>query len=43
MNKKLTHKQRNNVLQSMAKLIASESDAILASIKQTLTVIMVKI
>ena len=29
MNKKLTHKQRNNVLQSMAKLIASESDAIL--------------
>ena len=30
MNKKLTHKQRNNVLQSMAKLIASESDAILA-------------
>ena len=30
MNKKLTHKQRNNVLQSMAKLIAAESDAILA-------------
>lgn len=30
MNKKLTHKERNNVLQTMAKLIALESDAILA-------------
>jgi len=30
MNKKLTHKQRNDVLQTMAKLIASESEAILA-------------
>ena len=30
MNNKLTHKQRNDVLQSMAVLIASESDAILA-------------